>query len=848
MSTTLIPSLKNTIGTSGQAIETAGYYVAGDCEPLTYRWDDQSTEVDNGVDAAHPGTVIQPTNHSGAGRWLADRPERVNARWFGAKGDGAQNDQPYLQQAINQSIDRADLWPSDVFIPAGNYKLDSALLCKKHTGDFVPRSFSLRLRGEGGFPYGDDVGAITKLVCTFNDTFAIGVQNGKGIRIEKLFILGENPIVLGNAYQAFSRPVSDYVINGCRTNRYSPYSGIVIDPFGAGGGVATGNRYPGFDSHYPTGQGGGGSTDVQIEECRIHAFVCNICVTPNGVTQNAEQIDIRRCRLEQCQVAVAICQSQSRSVRIVDFTCWGNCLYFINGSKYGAGSGTVPYISGGNIAGHLKYLFDSGASVSSVDISQLFCESIYSLGRVTAETTTLAGCMLKWSAPSTDFQTPTTFLHSTKQVNFVGCTLIQSANPPNSKPLLFDVTRLRFYGCTFDVPPQNRTPVPEDIYHDNSIFRHLNGSADGAGDGYTTGGQRLSTLYGNKNGQPLAPGQELAFPSSGYYSLHYRNTSVVPRVEHVEGANVVLTVDAYQNGTFVTNFPERWSTDRGATPVVIWSFVTDEFGRQVYPSASVSSVNGNVVTLGNLPPSLTSGTYQVNIVQPYRWHEPTLGDVEAGSNVIRNVKSFSSVSLAWLSGAAISGQGIPVGSFVVSSDNAAKTITINQNASLTKANVDLFDAPMRVEAASTAPPTTLGWTKGAIVQDSTGETGGWQCVRSGVFGTSQEPLFQPLGLVPHAVQNLDVLSGAVALQGGLERVSVDTEGALPTDDLDTIQGGVANQTLLLRANHSQRTVTLKDGVGNLRLQGDFPLSSSNDTMQLWFDGANWLELTRSTNG
>lgn len=67
------------------------------------------------------------------------------------------------------------------------------------------------------------------------------------------------------------------------------------------------------------------------------------------------------------------------------------------------------------------------------------------------------------------------------------------------------------------------------------------------------------------------------------------------------------------------------------------------------------------------------------------------------------------------------------------------------------------------------------------------------------------------------------------------------------DDLDTINGGVAGDLLILRASSSTVTITCKDATGNLQLAGDFALDHADDTIILLYDGANWLEMASSAN-
>ena len=81
------------------------------------------------------------------------------------------------------------------------------------------------------------------------------------------------------------------------------------------------------------------------------------------------------------------------------------------------------------------------------------------------------------------------------------------------------------------------------------------------------------------------------------------------------------------------------------------------------------------------------------------------------------------------------------------------------------------------------------------------------------------------------------------------RHSVDTQSDDATDDLDTINGGTDGDILILQANHTDRTVVVKDGTGNIILAGDFSMDSTSDTIMLMYDVSltAWMELSRSSN-
>jgi hypothetical protein len=93
--------------------------------------------------------------------------------------------------------------------------------------------------------------------------------------------------------------------------------------------------------------------------------------------------------------------------------------------------------------------------------------------------------------------------------------------------------------------------------------------------------------------------------------------------------------------------------------------------------------------------------------------------------------------------------------------------------------------------------------------------------------------------------NKTIASGVITVTRSKHVVS--TEAAAASDDLDTINGGHAGMIVVLAAQNDARTVVCKDGTGNLRLNGDFSIDSTADTITLVYDGSNWLELARSDN-
>lgn len=105
------------------------------------------------------------------------------------------------------------------------------------------------------------------------------------------------------------------------------------------------------------------------------------------------------------------------------------------------------------------------------------------------------------------------------------------------------------------------------------------------------------------------------------------------------------------------------------------------------------------------------------------------------------------------------------------------------------------------------------------------------------------------GLVVGISTTKVIAAGVVTITGTNGVVVVDTEAAAAADDLDTINGGVDGQIIIVRSTVSvTRVVTLKDGTGNLRLAGDMILNSVTDSITLYQHSSNtWVELARSDN-
>lgn len=86
---------------------------------------------------------------------------------------------------------------------------------------------------------------------------------------------------------------------------------------------------------------------------------------------------------------------------------------------------------------------------------------------------------------------------------------------------------------------------------------------------------------------------------------------------------------------------------------------------------------------------------------------------------------------------------------------------------------------------------------------------------------------------------LTIATGAVTVTQSYH--SIDTESDAASDDLDTINGGVAGDVLYIFANNDARTVVVKNGTGNILTYdgNDISLDEDHKVIELLFNGTNW---------
>ncbi len=321
---------------------------------------------------------------------LTVNPKAVNGyfsvKWFGAVGNNTIDDYNAIQKSINTCIKNNI---RTVYLPNGRYKISQPLILRG-TDYNNDRTFcTLEILGESTF-WDSNLG--TELYTDFTNTFAIGIQDGKGCKIKKLKIIGHFvPPFTNDMHKFYNTTFENFTDGVCRDSRYSPYSAIVIDPFtNLTNQIPPDGGYPGLTSYYGKANGlqtQSGSTATEIEELSIKNFVVGICSSPNGLTRNAEISIINKIQFENCKLCISGGQDQEKGNVVSNIHCWGGTHTIFATGLYGgprmAGNWNIDHA---NIAGAvIRFIYNDQHGYFPTYISNIFAESLGTWGTINSE-------------------------------------------------------------------------------------------------------------------------------------------------------------------------------------------------------------------------------------------------------------------------------------------------------------------------------------------------------------------------------------------------------------------------------------------------------------------------------
>src|SRR6185437_10194448 len=295
-----------------------------------------------------------------------------------------------------------------------------------------------------------------ELLPTFNNSFAIGIQMGKGVLIRDLMITGRFvfPNTL-NEIQVDTLAFSEWTDGSSRDNRFSPYSGIVIDPFSDSTVYEhSADMYPGLHAWYARGMDRGGSTSVEVVGCSIRNFVVGVMITPSN-QQNGELIDVIDCDISGSKVAYSMGQAQSKECHVLRLKCWQPVHTVFDNRTYGFRHGdgaAIPMVDGINIAGYVKQLCNIYAASFSGTFRNVYAEGLFRLGFVDgAATVSVEDCQIDFSTQDAGLPYPDFFILG-GSTTFRNCTLRIYPGVPGAR-LILPGSNNRYEGGMMNNPP-----------------------------------------------------------------------------------------------------------------------------------------------------------------------------------------------------------------------------------------------------------------------------------------------------------------------------------------------------------------------------------------------------------
>jgi hypothetical protein len=316
--------------------------------------------------------------------------QSFSVKWFGAQEgiDAYASIQKSINTCLKNNI-------RTVYLPVGRYHISQPLVVRGTEqpgpdGAAIRNFCTLEILGESTF-WDSNLGS--EIYTDFENTFAIGIQNGKGCKVRKLKIVGRfKPPFQNDRGKYFNSTFDEFTDGKCRDKRYSPYAAIVIDPFTnlRSDALPSDGGYPGLTSYYGkanTFSTQTGSTATQIEEISINGFVVGICSSPNGLTRNAEISIMDKIQFENCKLAISGGQDQEKGNIVSNIHCWGGTHTIFATALYGserqAGNWNIRHA---NLAGAVvRFIYNDQHGYFPTYISNIFAESLGTWGTINSE-------------------------------------------------------------------------------------------------------------------------------------------------------------------------------------------------------------------------------------------------------------------------------------------------------------------------------------------------------------------------------------------------------------------------------------------------------------------------------
>lgn len=621
---------------------------------------------------------------------LSNYVKELYPYWWGAKGDEINDDTQEIQESVDVAL-RSKV--GIVQLLAGYHKISKGIIIEH------PNTFSVGLTLRGIETYDGDWG--TMIECTHTDNFAIGIQNGRSITIENMYIRGAGYTYNPSLAQCINNTDAMWETEYGRGSRYSPYSGVVIDPFSSS--VPADGGYPGFTAHYDGSQAG--SSACVIRNVIIRYFIVAAMLTPHGTFGNGSEIVFDRVGFDRCREGMAFGFTQNRQV-VVSNSNMATMRTGFTSTKYGVQSGPMPAFSHTQI-GSCREILNASGNYGELKLTDVYSESLYSIGSIAGQNNPLimTNCAFNFAGPNLTGG----ILARASMLDYDGTVIMMGGGLTEytGRPVVTSVGKIVLNGVTLNQPLVNTPDTGPKTYaveyHDCQIsgwegadqqtkttdfYEIVNGP-------YATGiypGLHANIQY-PEIGAPTNTILLKTEPAGTWLVSYYEQATVTVDTVTVSGGTATFTsTDSgrYRVGDVLVSPGQLQSTSTpsGLSYETVWGVVT--------------SVVSSTITVGFISRGITGGTKNIYGYR-LRKYRPTLrANITSGSNkiVVTSKSTEQTVAQIYPVGQKICGSsGIKAGSYVTSV--SADSIFISTNATGTATGIDVFDAICRGEFIST---------------------------------------------------------------------------------------------------------------------------------------------------
>jgi|GEM_PF-6247582 len=591
--------------------------------------------------------------------------DKVYADWWGSKALKQSDAIPAssvwatnraaLQKAIDVVISNPTL-PNTVKLSPGYYDTDRGLIVydwRMFGGQMNYAITSCSIEGSvENNTYGLETYG-TWIRLQHERDFAIGFQAVKSAKLKWINFTGKSETE--NYYtpddnlftSSFTNFISNYNTGAGKNildSRTAMHAAVVIDPFCAKGNqpampFPNWTNYQGVNWYRGTN---GGSSHITLEEIRVDNFVVAFSFSPNGTTQNAEDMRTEKTHVRSCKVALSMGQSENKNFIIEHMTAYSVHTLFDNFS-YGQGIGGDAIVSNVNFSNCVRFC-NLDTQRESWSFKNIYTEQCWKIGDIGSSgnsrvVTTFINSKMEFAAhPSTAYYPD--YILKGSNVHFIGGYIRFATQAPDNSRLIMHGKNITFDNVAFEAPPifLEHVDAPQ-ITNGKGVFRECPIISNAEQNlGFTnTGFQMFKEV---RHSSPFGSGS--IYSRNVYdkciFKMHYRGASYDygSRIGGGTLSTIKRTLPLPSNGQQATftlsggdaylhlNINDHIMTDVGGTKVM---------GR-------ISSINGLILGLRDVPQDMVAGPYGTVWYNHIRKLQiPFTADISSGNAVLTNVKA-----------------------------------------------------------------------------------------------------------------------------------------------------------------------------------------------------------------